>query len=166
MRDFTETEHAVLRIVEQFGNIAKYQGITPEEYLVGFREDVLKGLIRDDILEKVKLKSFSQRVKGLRLTSQGGQLWRLASQEELVCPPVAAMDLLLRDIYLRTRLSYTEEAVPKAHLLKYHSKQSLMEAYGLGLVAKVKIKQKQRDVVKGYVATSAGYAWLRGNKLI
>lgn len=166
MRGFTETEHAVLRIVEQFGNVSKYQGITPEEYLVGFREDVLKGLVRDDILERVKLKSFSQRVKGLRLTHQGGQLWRLASQEELLSPPVSEMDLMLRDIYYRTRLSYTEEAVPKAHLLKHHSKESLMEAYGLGLVAKVKIKQKQHDVVKGFVATSAGYAWLRGNKLI
>ncbi|KAF0235272.1 MAG: hypothetical protein FD177_26 [Desulfovibrionaceae bacterium] len=166
MREFTETEHAVLRIIEQFGNISKYQGITPEEYLVGFRGDVLRGLIKDDILEKVKLKSFSQRVKGLRFTSQGEQIWRLASHDEVVCPPVADMDLLLRDIFLRTRLSYTEEAVPKAHLLKYHSKASLLEAYQLGLVAKVKIKQKQHDVVKGYIATSAGYAWLRGNKLI
>ncbi len=166
MREFTETEHAVLRIIEQFDNISKYQGITPEEYLVGFREDVLRGLIKDDILERVKLKSFSQRIKGLRLTFQGGQLWRLASHDGLVCPPVAELDLLVRDIFLRTRLSYTEEAVPKAHLLKYHSKASLMEAYDRGLIAKVKIKQKQHDEVKGYITTSAGYAWLRGNKLI
>lgn len=166
MREFTESEQAVLRIVEQFDHVAKYQGITPEEYLVGFKDDVLRGLIKDDILEKVKLKSFSQRVKGLRLTAQGGQLWRLSNCQECVFAPLSDMDLLLRDIYLHTRLSYTEEAVPKSQLLKYHSKESLLEAYGLGLVAKVKIKQKQRDVVKGYIATSAGYAWLRGNKLI
>lgn len=166
MREFTESEQAVLRIVDQFDHVAKYQGITPEEYLVGFKGDVLEGLLKDDIVEKVKLKSFSQRIKGLRLTPQGSQLWRLSSHDDCIFLPLSELDLLLRDVYYRTRLSYTEEAVPKSHLLKYHSRTSLAQAYELGLVAKVKIKQKQRDVVKGYIATSAGYAWLRANKLI
>jgi len=166
MRSFTDSEQALLRLVEQFGQVEKYQGITPEEMLFSFDKKDIERLLDEEILEKAKLTSYSQKVKGLRFTVQGLQLWNLFSERVEDVPLLTEAGLLVRDVFLHTRLSFTEEAVNRTMLLKYHSKKSLMEAYEMGLVAKVKIKHKHREEVKGYIVTSAGYAYLKGNKLI
>jgi hypothetical protein len=54
----------------------------------------------------------------------------------------------------------------KSQILEHHSKKVLLEAFEQGLVAKVKIRQKGRDEVKGYILTCAAYAYLKGNNLI
>ena len=166
MRSFSETEQSLMRIMEQFNRVEKYQGVTPEELLVSFDKKDIAALLDDEILEKTKLKSFSQRIKGLRFTPQGRQAWQAFTQEEEPGIIISEVGWLVRDVFLQTRLSYSEEAVPKSHLVRYHSKGTLLEAYEMGLIAKVKIKQKHRDVVKGYIVTSAGYAFLKGNKYI
>lgn len=166
MRAFTESEHALLRIVEQYNQVRKYQGITPEEFLVAFEDQIVDGLLEVDILEKAKLKSFGQKVKGLRFTPQGLRLWLGSIGRDEQLPVITRAGLVVRDIYLYNRLSYTDEAMPKSQLLKHHSRVSLWEAFEMGLVAKVKIKLKHREEVKGYIVTGAGYAYLKGNKLL
>ena len=166
MRSFSESEQSLLRVMEQFNRVEKYQGITPEEFLVSFRKKDIEALLDDEILEKAKLKSFSHRVKGLRFTPKGRQIWQPFTGEEEPGVIISQVGWLVRDVFLQTRLSYSEEAVPKSHLLKYHSKATLLEAYEMGLIAKVKIKQTHRDVVKGFMVTGAGYAFLKGNNYI
>lgn len=166
MRSFAGSEEALLKVVEQFGRIEKYQGITPEEMLFPFDRAVIGQLLDEEILEKARLKSYSQKIKGVRLTVRGAQLWSIHNELDEHVPLITETALLVRDIYHHTRLSYTEEAVPKAQLLRYHSKGSLREAFEMGFVAKVKIRQKNREVAKGYIVTCAGYAFLKGNKLL
>lgn len=166
MRAFTESEQALLRIVDQFDQVAKYLGLAPEEFLVGFGHGVAEGLLDEGILEKVKLKSFGQKVKGLRFTEPGRRLWMLHWGLDERLPVITRAGLLVRDVFLTNRLSHTGEAAPKEHVLKHHSRQSLLEAFEAGMVAKVKIRQKHQDVVKGYIVTPTGYAYLKGNKLI
>jgi len=166
MRAFTEPEQALLRVVDQFDQIEKYQGLAPEEFLLGFRDKVANGLLDDGMLEKVKLKAFGQKVKGLRFTEAGKQRWMEFSGQEERLPVITKVGLLLRDVFNYNRLSYTGEAVPKQEILRHHHKSTLFEAFDTGLMAKVKIKQAHREVVKGYIVTGAGYAYLKGNKLI
>jgi hypothetical protein len=166
MRPFAESEQALLRVVDQFDQVAKYQGLAPEEFLVGFGRDAAERLLDEGLVEKVKLKSFGQKVKGLRFTEPGRRLWLSHTSQDERLPVITRMGLLVRDIYLANRLSHTGEAVPKDQVLRHHARGSLLEAFEAGMVAKVKISQKHQDVVKGYIITPAGYAYLKGNKLL
>lgn len=166
MRAFTESEQAILHVVEQFDRVEKYQGITPEEHLVSFQEKAMDRLLDEEVLEKASLKSFSQKIKGVRFTRQGLELWRLFTGRALPGPVLTEAGLLVRDVYLRNKLSYSEEATSRGQILKRHGRHALVEAFEAGLLAKVKIRQRRGEVVKGYVVTSAGFAWLRGNRLI
>jgi len=166
MRTYSETEQLLLELVDQFGRIRKYHGLTPEELLVAFDKAMIKKLLDEEILEKVKLKALGQKVKGVRFTSEGLALWLLFKGDQ-ECPTLMhEVEAVARDVYLLNRLSYTDEATSTDILLKHHSKESIKEAYALGMLAKIKLKRKNQDVIKGYVLTNTGYAYLRGNKLL
>jgi len=166
MRDFSEAEQALLRIVEQFEQVEKYHGITPEQMLVSFKQKDIDRLLDHEVLEKAKLKSYSHKVKGVRFTPEGLQLWLDFTEQEKPVVEITPGGLLTRDVYLQTRLSYSEEAVSRSQIIEHHSKEALAEAFETGMVAKVKIRQKHRLVIKGYIVTGAGYAHLKGNNLI
>ena len=166
MREFSKEERDLMAVVDQFRQVSKYLGITPEEHLVSFDKDLVEGLFAEDILEKAKLKSFSQKIKGVRLTDHGLRLWREAACQEEPLPRITEAGLVVRDVLLTNLLSHTDEATPKSRILRNHSRAALVEAYEMGLLAKVRLKQKHREVVKGYIVTGAGYAYLKGNKLI
>ena len=166
MRDFSESEQSLLRVVEQFEQVEKYHRITPSQLLTAFEQKDIDRLLDDDILEKVKLKSFSQKVKGLRFTADGLGLWLAFTGQTEPSAVITEAGLLARDVYLHTSLSFSGEAMTKSQILEHHSKRVLLEAFEQGLVAKVKIRQKGHDEVKGYILTCAAYAYLKGNSLI
>lgn len=165
MRVFTQEERPLLAIAEHFRQVEKYLGILPEQYLVAFDKRIIERLVAEDILEKARLKSYSQKIKGVRLTPLGSRMWREA-QGMAEPPPVNPAGLAVRDILLMNLLSYTDEAVPKKEALKRHPKAALLEAYQMGFLAKVRLKKKDQEMIKGYIVTSAGYAWLKGNGLL
>ncbi|WP_243439266.1 hypothetical protein [Fundidesulfovibrio soli] len=165
MREFSESEALLLRVVDQFDKIKKYQGITPEEHVLFFDGKAAGKLLKDGVLEKVKLRSFGQKIKGVRFSEEGRLMWRAYTQEEPPHHPTAT-DRLVKDVYLASRLSFMGEAVPKSYILKHHARANLYDAFASGLVAKVRLSQPQRDVVRGYICTPAGYAYLRGNDLL
>jgi len=165
MRTFTEPEGLLLRVVDLFDKIKKYQGITPDEHIVFFDGKTTERLLKDGVLEKVNLKSFGQKIKGIRFSEEGRLAWQAQNREEPPRQP-SATDRLVKDVYLASRLSFMGEAVPKSYILKHHSRTNLYDAFASGLVAKVKLRQAQRDVVRGYICTGAGYAYLRGNDLL
>jgi hypothetical protein len=166
MRVFSESEQSLLRVVEQFEQVEKYHRITPVQLLIAFEQKDIDRLLDDEVLEKVKLKSFSQKVKGVRFTSVGLRLWLTFTGQEEPRVVITAAGLLARDVYLHTCLSFSGEAMTKSQILEHHSKRALAEAFEQGLVAKVKIRQKGHEVIKGYILTCAAYAYLKGNNLI
>ncbi len=165
MRTFDEAESLLLHVAELFGRVEKYQGVTPEEHILFFDDKAKERLLEDGILEKVKLRSFGHRVKGLRFTAPGLAAWRDFRGEEHP-PHPTAMDNLVRDVFYLSRVSFLDRAVSKKQILRFHSRSCLHQAFDLGLVAKVKLHQADQEVVKGYVVTNAGYAYLRGNQMI
>jgi hypothetical protein len=166
MRNFSKGEEAFLRILDEFRKIKKYMGITPKEHLLVSSDKVVKKLMDDKVVEKVKLKSFAQKIKGYRFTDEGYRSWKIFLGEVDELPMPTETSNLLRDVFLQARLSWTGEAVTKRQILRHHDKKYLDEVYDLGLVAKVKLKGRNREIIKGYIITNTGYAYLKGHNLM
>ncbi|GAB6036062.1 hypothetical protein JCM15519_06210 [Fundidesulfovibrio butyratiphilus] len=166
MRQLSETEHAILLVAWDFSKVQRYLGIVPERHLLCFDTRDLVRLVDEGLLIRIKLKAFSQKIKGYRITDDGLRQVGDCRQDCDEPGPLAHLEGLLVDVYCVSRLSWNDGVAPKDVIVKRHKSKLRLEAYTRGLIAKVKVQTKGKDSEKGYILTNAGYAFLRGNTII
>lgn len=165
MRRLNEKEQDILLVAWEFSKVQRYMGIAPERHLLGFDAKTIARLVEEKLLQKVKLKAYSQKIKGYKLTDEGKLLLAELCRPDEV-RPLSSLEELLVDVLSVSRLSWNDGVAPKDILVKRHKSRLRLEAYTKGLVAKMTVQAKGGDSVKGYILTNAGYAYLKGNQLI
>lgn len=166
MRELSEAEQAILLVAWDFSKVQRYLGIVPERHLLCFDARDLVRLVDEGLLVRIKLKAFSQKIKGYRITDDGARQIEGCCRAGVEPGPLAHLEDLLVDVYSVSRLSWNEGVAPKETIVKRHKSKLRVEAYTRGLIAKVKVQSKGKDSEKGYILTNAGYAFLRGNTII
>lgn len=166
MRQLSETEQAILLVAWDFSKVQRYLGIAPERHLLCFDTRDLARLVDEGLLVRIKLKAFSQKIKGYRITEEGARQVEGCCRHCAEPAPLEHLEDLLVDVYSVSRLSWNEGVAPKDVIVKRHKSKLRVEAYTRGLIAKVKAQTKGKDSEKGYILTNAGYAFLRGNTII
>lgn len=160
--ELTPTQLGILKTVAEFAALERYQGAMPRKHTFLYDEGDLKDLVRQDLLEWIKLTfSCGKGVKGLRLTHDGRRLLDAIRSVDTAADQLEPEHIdLLSDIYHLSKTTRHRGIMPDKKCRDY-DRHDLEDLYLRGYVIRVRLRWDGDRKSKGYVVTRKGLAVIR-----
>ena len=158
----TQQHSTILKAVEQFQQIEKYQGVMPRKHACLFRDADVSALVDQGLLDWAKFTfDCGKELKGLRLTVKGQRLLDQQVRHSEMPAQITGTELayehllILEDLHHFCRMPRYRRMMPEKKA-RHYNPTDFEDLLHRGYILKVRLKADGEQSFKGYVISSKG----------